>query len=152
MTVSHNRLLPPVLFLLLLAALVPLYLYHPESLGRLRTDREMPWDVVLILGLAFLLGARYQFSRNNSEIMTFEEPRNLVTSGLFRISRNPMYLGFILLLTAAAFYVNTICALLAPIVFFAAAQWWYIPHEENAARKAFGKDYEAYANKVRRWL
>ncbi len=147
-----SRLLPPALFVLLLAALVPLYLYHPESLGRLRTDMAMPWDVVLVVGLLLLIGARYQFSQNDSEIMTFNEPRNLVTSGLFRFSRNPMYLGFTLLLLAAAFFVNTACALIAPLVFFLAANWWYIPHEERAASAAFGDDYDAYRRKVRRWI
>lgn len=152
MTALPNRLLPPVLFILLLLPLIGLHLYHPVSFGDLRTDRAMPWDVVLIIGIVLLLGARYQFQRNDSEIMTFNRPRNLVTTGLFRLSRNPMYLGFVLLLTAAAFYVNTACALLAPLAFFVAANWWYIPYEERAASAEFGEDYEAYRRKVRRWI
>mgnify|MGYP000297768799 FL=1 len=146
------RVLPPVVFLILLLLLVPLELYHPTDFGELRGDRELPWDVMLPIGLILLLGARAQFSKNNSEINTFETPRNLITSGLFRLSRNPMYMGFLFVLLAAAFYVNTACALLAPLAFFIAANWWYIPHEEFAARKTFGSDYEKYTQRVRRWL
>lgn len=146
-----RKLLPPVLFLLLVVTLIPLHLLHPE-LGAIRENRALPWDIVLVLGLALLIIARVQFRRADSEIMTFDMPRNLVTTGLFRLSRNPMYLGFLLLLVAAAFFVNTQCALVAPLVFFAAANWWYIPFEERSALKTFGEPYDAYRSRVRRWI
>lgn len=146
-----QKLLPPLLFVLLLAGLAVLYRYHPEGLT-MRPDRAMPWDVPLAIGLVLLIAARVQFHRSQSEIMTFASPRNLVTDGAYRFSRNPMYLGFLLLVLAAAFYVNTWCALAAPLVFFLAAHFWYIPFEEQAAADTFGAPYEAYARKVRRWL
>jgi protein-S-isoprenylcysteine O-methyltransferase Ste14 len=118
----------------------------------LRSSRSLPWDLLLPVGLILLIGARIQFKKNDSEIMTFDEPRNLVTTGFFGFSRNPMYLGFTILLLAAALYVNTACALLAPIVFFITANWWYIPYEEVAAKKAFGSDYTNYIQRVRRWI
>ncbi|MFN3261947.1 MAG: methyltransferase family protein [Pikeienuella sp.] len=145
------RLLPPLLFVLLLAPLALLWLYHPEGMP-MRADRPMPWDVPLPLGLAALLMARIQFGRAGAEINTFREPKGLVTGGLFRFTRNPMYLGFLLLLLAAAFFVNHWCALLAPLAFFVAANLWYIPHEEAALRRAFGKTYDDYAWRVRRWI
>ena len=84
--------------------------------------------------------------------MTFDTPRNLVTTGLFAWSRNPMYLGFTLVLLAAALAVNMWLALLGPLAFFLAAQFWYVPFEERAARETFGVAYEIYAARTRRWV
>ncbi|RXZ64406.1 methyltransferase family protein [Pelagerythrobacter rhizovicinus] len=146
-----NRLIPPVLFLMLLIPLALLWAYHPEDLA-MRYDRQMPWDIPLILGAAILIWARVHFRSRQAEIHTFKTPRHLVTDGPFRFSRNPMYLGFLLLLVAAAFFVNVWCAVLAPAIFLAAAAFWYIPHEEAALRATLGEDYEAYSRRVRRWI
>lgn len=146
-----TRLIPPILFLILLTALVPLYALHPETLV-LRQGTAMPWDVPLALGLVVLLWAFVHFKKKNAEIHTFRQPKALITDGPFRFSRNPMYLGFFLLLVAAAFFVNTWCALLAPLGFLLAATFWYIPHEERRMRSTFGAAYGDYAWKTRRWL
>jgi len=147
-----TRLLPPFLFAGLLVPLVLLWSLHPIEVQRPFDLRVPPWDVPLILGAALLIAGRLQFRRNNSEIHTFATPRNLVTSGIFRFTRNPMYLGFALVLFGGALYVNFWCAYLVPLVFIAAANWWYIPAEERNLRAAFGNDYAAYTSRVRRWI
>ena len=73
-------------------------------------------------------------------------------TGLFARSRNPMYLGFTLLLLAAALAANLWLALAAPLAFFLAAAFWYVPAEERAVRAAFGEAYEIYAERTRRWI
>lgn len=146
-----TRIIPPVLFLALLVPLALLGALHSEAFV-IRADRAMPWDVPLTLGLLALIWARVQFSKSDAEIHTFRIPKMLLTGGVFRFSRNPMYLGFLLLLVGGAFFVNAWCALLVPLAFFAAASLWYIPHEERTLRAAFGPDYEAYARRVRRWI
>ncbi|MGB7334468.1 MAG: isoprenylcysteine carboxylmethyltransferase family protein [Salaquimonas sp.] len=148
---SFQKVLPPVLFVLLILPLIALQIYHPDF-GTMREERSLPWDIVLPFGLALLIIGRLQFKKHNAEIMTFSKPRNLVTSGVYQISRNPMYLGFALLLLAAALYVNTWCALIAPLVFIAVANWYYIPFEEKAAKEEFGVAYETYQKRVRRWI
>ena len=103
-------------------------------------------------GLALSLAGKVQFSRNDSEIHPFRTPRNLVTDGVFRFTRNPMYLGFILFLVGVALLVNLWPAMLAPFLFFFAINSWYVPHEERAAAAMFGDDYLAYTQQVRRWI
>ena len=147
-------LLPPLLVALLLAALGALHALHPATRSVMHPG-GLPLGKValaLALGLILLVGARVQFARSGAEIMTFATPRRLVTTGLFRLSRNPMYLGFTLVLVAGALAVNTWCALLAPLAFFLAAHLWYVPYEERAAAEALGPDYEAYRVRTRRWL
>ncbi|WP_425087710.1 hypothetical protein [Stappia sp.] len=63
-----------------------------------------------------------------------------------------MYLGFTLTLAGAALLLNTVSALIGPLVFFAVANLWYIPREERIADKLFGEPYRAYRARVRRWL
>lgn len=145
-------LLPPFLFLFLLAAIAVTswFAHEPDA-------RPLPavWSLTLALpvglvGLILLVSARIRFARADSEIMTFATPRNLVTEGPFRFTRNPMYLGFTLLLAAAALLANLWVALLAPLAFFLAAQFWYVPAEERAARRTFGPAYEEYMARTRR--
>ena len=149
-----RRLLPLVLFALLLAFVGALALLRPGLGGAINAGGWLLAVAVVlaIAGLVLLVGARAQFVRSDSEIMTFATPRNLVTTGLFARSRNPMYLGFTLLLLAAALATNTWLALAAPLVFFLAAQFWYVPVEERAARAAFGEAYATYAEQTRRWV
>ncbi|MEO0361310.1 MAG: isoprenylcysteine carboxylmethyltransferase family protein [Pseudomonadota bacterium] len=146
-----RSVIPPILFALLLVPLGLLAAFHLEG-GRIWTTTAAPWDVPLPLGLALLVWARLHFKRRSAEIHTFREPRSLVTDGPFRFSRNPMYLGFALLLLAAALAVNTWCALLAPLTFLLVAAFWYVPHEERNLRAIFGTAYDDYAWRTRRWI
>lgn len=146
-----TRIIPPVLFLLLLLPLMVLWTFHPETLV-MRKDASMPWDVVLPIGIAILIWARVHFKNREAEIHTFKQPRALIIDGPFRFSRNPMYLGFTLVLLAGAFFVNTWCALLVPLVFLFASALWYIPHEERTLRKTFGSAFDDYAWQTRRWI
>jgi protein-S-isoprenylcysteine O-methyltransferase Ste14 len=146
--------LPPALFLALLlpTALIP---FMKLDVFRIIHKSGTPfWEAAIcgLLGLVFLIGARIQFKNSGSEIMTFKTPKNLVTHGFFRVSRNPMYLGFLLLLVALALAVNIWQALFAPLIFFAVAHYWYTPCEEEAAEQAFGASYDQYKSKVRRWV
>ena len=144
-----QRLLPPTLFVALLVLVLALGLWIP---GSAFSPPVLRWTIPLVLGLALLIAARIHFARSDSEIMTFDTPRNIVTGGTFGFSRNPMYLGFLLILLGAALAAGTVWALAAPAVFFGACQWWYIPAEEANMRTTFGDAYNDYAARVRRWL
>jgi len=134
----------------LLSALALLHFLHPP-LGAMGSPPLVAIGLIL-LGVVGLVGARIQFARAQAEIMTFDTPRNLVMDGLFALTRNPMYLAMMLVVTGAALLVDRWCGMLAPALFFAAANWWYIPFEERAAAAAFGEPYLAYRSQVRRWI
>lgn len=146
-----QRLLPPLLLVVLVVALTVLFSQHPNIGSPIGLARWIGFGLIA-LAVAGLARARMQFTKSESEIMTFSTPRNLVTDGLFSFSRNPMYLSMLLFVTGAALLVDLWCGLIAPLVFFAAANWWYIPFEERAATEAFGGRYREYQQRVRRWL
>jgi len=76
----------------------------------------------------------------------------LVTDGLYRFSRNPMYLAFAILLAGGAVLLGNGAALIAPAVFVWLVTLLQIKPEERALRQKFGAAYDAYCARTRRWL
>ena len=149
-----RRWIPPRLFILLILLMLSMP-FIPTISEMKAFPGAIPFGLSLVcisLGLLFLFGAWAQFQRSKSEINPFNTPRNLVTDGFFRVTRNPMYLGFLLLLLAIALIINLWPAFAAPVIFFLVANSWYIPMEEKAASEAFGDPYIAYRAEVRRWI
>jgi protein-S-isoprenylcysteine O-methyltransferase Ste14 len=72
--------------------------------------------------------------------------------GMFRISRNPMYLGMMLMLVAWSFCLSSWLALLGPLFFVLYMTYFQIVPEEQRLRFVFGLAYETYLKSVRRWL
>ena len=81
-----------------------------------------------------------------------ERAERLVTTGLFRFSRNPMYLGMLLVLTSFALALGNLLSLLAPMIFVVTINVLQIIPEETALREKFGAEYESYCKQTRRWI
>src|SRR5580658_276692 len=108
---------------------------------------------LIVLGLALPVTAVVLFRREGTEINpTSAANRRLVTSGPFRFTRNPMYLGFVIVTLGIAFWVGAWPMFLAPIATFATANWVHIPFEEQNMRRQFGEEFAAYCGRVRRWI
>jgi protein-S-isoprenylcysteine O-methyltransferase Ste14 len=114
----------------------------------------VPLGVILIaVGIALAVSAVVLFRRAGTEINpTSAANRVLVTSGPFRVSRNPMYLSLVCVALGIAFWVGAWPMFLAPVAVFATANWVHIPFEEAKMRRQFGAAFDAYAGKVRRWI
>jgi protein-S-isoprenylcysteine O-methyltransferase Ste14 len=93
------------------------------------------------------------FRREGTEINpTSRVNRTLVTVGPYRFTRNPMYLGLVIVTLGIALWVGAWPMLIAPVAVFATANWVHIPFEEAKMRRQFGATYDDYAGQVRRWL
>jgi protein-S-isoprenylcysteine O-methyltransferase Ste14 len=109
---------------------------------------------LLIVGLGMylaFLSVRLLISYNT----TFEaggNPSSLVTQCPYSYSRNPIYLGLLLIALGTAIILSSLSAFIAPIIFFLVVNTIIIPFEENRLQKNFGIDYERYKGSVRRWL
>ncbi len=77
---------------------------------------------------------------------------SLVTSGIYNYSRNPMYLGLVLMLLAWALYLSHLLAFVLVPVFILYITRFQIQPEERMMAKKFGKSYQAYVSRVRRWI
>jgi protein-S-isoprenylcysteine O-methyltransferase Ste14 len=93
------------------------------------------------------------FRREGTEVSpTSLTNRRLITIGPYRFTRNPMYLGLVIVTLGIAVWVGAWPMLLAPIAVFATANWVHIPFEEAKMRRQFGATYDDYVGRVRRWV
>jgi protein-S-isoprenylcysteine O-methyltransferase Ste14 len=105
----------------------------------------------LIGGWITLHGARL-FKRKGTTEMTFNEPDLLVTEGLYKRTRNPMYLGFLMMLLGFAVVLGSLAPFFVVMGFFIITNLWYIRFEEKMLEEKFGETYRAYKKSVRRWI
>lgn len=108
---------------------------------------------LIVIGVVLAAAAVALFRRAGTELNPAATTnRALVTSGPFRLTRNPMYLGLVVVTLGVAFWVGAWPMFLAPVATFATANWVHIPFEEAQMRQQFGAAFNTYADKVRRWI
>ena len=105
-------------------------------------------------GVAFdLLGlVAFRASRTTVNPLRPERASALVTGGVYRITRNPMYVGLALLLVAWAVHLGSALPFVGPIAFVAYITRFQILPEERVLAQRFGAAFDAYRGRVRRWL
>ncbi|MFL6601293.1 MAG: methyltransferase family protein [Steroidobacteraceae bacterium] len=146
--------IPPPLVMLLAAALM-WALHHWLPLGYLIAA---PWNyfalVPVAIGRAITVaaGARFRQAKTTFDPSKPSEASSLVTNGVFRISRNPMYLGLVLLLVGWALWLGTVSPWLVLPLFVIVISVAHIVPEEQALEERFGETYLAYRHNVRRWI
>ncbi len=146
------KLPPPVwaLIYVLLAAVMSWQLGWPKVPGF-----PLP---KLGIALAFIpwilpVWAVVMFRRAGTEIdPTSPTNRALVADGPYRFTRNPMYLGLVLVTLGIAMWIGAWPMFLAPIAVFFTANSVHIPFEEAKMRRQFGAAYDEYVSRVRRWV
>lgn len=108
----------------------------------------------LIIGFGFVLAiwSRSLFLKNITTLQLSEEPTSLVTSGPFRLSRNPIYLGMASILLGVAVVLGTLVAFASPVIFVLVIEFYIIPGEERKLEDIFGDLYREYKKSVRKWI
>lgn len=108
---------------------------------------------IFACGLLLAALGRREFAKAGTEVLP-ASPKNsaLVASGPFRRTRNPMYLGLLLVMIGLALVLGTAAAYFAAAVFFLFADRVSIPYEEAKMEAQFGEEYRAYKKTVRRWI
>ena len=104
------------------------------------------------LGVLIVLISAGLFRLRETTINPFGEPAVVVQDGLYRFSRNPMYLGMLLVLTGVGLWLGNLAALLLAPAFVAIMTRWHIVREERVLEIRFGDMYRAYRSRVRRWI
>ena len=110
--------------------------------------------LVLILGLACAIPSFKLFARYKTTISPLKpsDATALVTEGMYRYSRNPMYLGLLLLTIASTIWFGTWFGIIINILFIFLINFLQIIPEEEALLEIFGEEYEEYKKNVRRWI
>jgi protein-S-isoprenylcysteine O-methyltransferase Ste14 len=110
--------------------------------------------VLVVAGVAFdLLGlVAFRRSRTTVNPLRPERASSIVTGGVYRVTRNPMYVGLVLLLLAWAVHLSALLPFVGPAIFVLYVTHFQIKPEERVLEELFGEEYRAYASRVRRWL
>jgi len=109
---------------------------------------------IALAGGGFSLAGVISFRRAKTTVnpMKPETTSSLVCSGIYRITRNPMYAGLLVILVAWAVFLSSAWALLGPLAFMLYMNRFQIEPEERVLSAMFGTGYSAYRSSVRRWL
>jgi protein-S-isoprenylcysteine O-methyltransferase Ste14 len=144
---------PPVVAALLAVAMWGIAFITP--LVEVPTSLRVGVAVAIVLaGGAFSLAGIMSFRRARTTVnpMKPEAATSLVSSGIYRITRNPMYVGLLFVLVAWAAFLSSTWSLLGPLAFFLYIGLFQIRPEERVLSELFGAEYSAYKARVRRWL
>jgi len=108
--------------------------------------------VIIVIGVLINLWGDWIFKKEKTTIKPDEKSDKIIDYGIFRISRNPMYLGMFMILFGIAIVLGNVLSFIFPIVFIMIIEKLFIPIEEKNMEKRFGKRYLQYKSKVRRWI
>ena len=109
---------------------------------------------IALAGVGFSLAGIISFRRARTTVnpMKPETTTSLVCSGIYRITRHPMYVGLLFVLVAWAVFLSSAWALLGPLAFVLYINQFQIAPEERVLSAMFGTSYSAYKSRVRQWL
>ena len=139
---------PPVILLVSVILQIILLFTFPVS-----TDLSSLLGLIFLLAGVFLVFFSFRFMRKmETTFIPDGTPKKLISSGPFKISRNPIYLGMFLILFGIAFLMSSLSAAIIAIVFGLIINFTWIAYEEKKLKELFTKDWENYSAKVRRWI
>lgn len=144
---------PPVVALVLAAGMWPLAQFTPDLI--LPSWARWPMCIgLLAAGLACDAQGLLAFRRARTTINPLrpERTRSLVVSGMYRVTRNPMYLGLVCILAAWTVFLESPATLVGPVIFVGYITRFQIVPEERLLLEHFGEQYRAYLQRVPRWL
>ena len=143
-----TKIPPPIVTIIILSII---YLFDVNEYN-LNTD--IISIVILFIGIIFIISAVIQFVNRKTTVNPTKPHKTtiLVITGAYKITRNPMYLGMLLIIISFAFYKTSIISLILIPFFIFYINKFQIEPEEYEMRKKFGKEYEDYCKKVDRWI
>ena len=148
---ARTKVLPPAYLVAALAAMVALHFLLPVA-QIFASPRRYLGGLPIAAGVVLNVWADRYFKRFQTTVKPFEESSDLIEAGPYRFSRNPMYLGLLLILIGAAVALGS----LGPVIVVPAMAWLittkFVVIEERMLDARFGDRYRSYKTRVRCWL
>ena len=145
---------PPAVLVIICALLM---YFSPNPIMYLGFSLEVTYYLsraLFVLAVFIIVAGIYCFRKANTTVdpTSPDKASTLVSYGIFKYSRNPMYLGFAIVLLGFAIKIQTLIAILWVVVFVLYLTQFQIKPEERALRQIFGDEYSQYCKQVRRWI
>jgi len=143
--------LPPLIYAAGVIIGIVLHFIHPISF---LPNYLNPWlgIVLIVISILIVLPAVRSFTNAKTEFHVRKPSTALVKTGLYKYSRNPMYISLTLLYFGITFLINSLWLLILVIPVLIIMQKGVIEREESYLEKKFGDDYIEYRKRVRRWI
>lgn len=146
--------IPPALLVLIVALFMWLTAHYLSTISIPAGLRYFGFATFLLCGIVIIIigGLRFKAASTTVNPITPNASSSLVTSGIYKYSRNPMYIGFLLMLIAWSVFLTSLFALALTTVYVSYINRFQIQPEEKALESIFGDQYLRYKSNVRRWL
>ena len=110
--------------------------------------------LILLVGSLILINPVFKFIKSKTTVnpVKFKKVNKLVTSGIYKYSRNPMYLGMILIIISTSIFYLNYFSVVTPFIFYFWINRFQIKREEIFLKEKFGEEYLSYMSKTRRWI
>ena len=145
------NVIPPVYLFLSMAIMVFLHFLLPGT-----KVLAFPWNLLgvipLALGVVINLVADKSFKKHETTVKPLETSTVLITVGVFRLTRHPMYLGFVLILLGIAILMGSFTPYAVVLIFAIFMDTVFIKYEEKKLQETFSELWLEYKKKVRRWV
>jgi protein-S-isoprenylcysteine O-methyltransferase Ste14 len=148
---GRHRVIPPVYFLAAVAASVGLHFLLPLA-TLVPSPIHLAGAVLVVVGLGITLWGAGLFRLAGTPVVPFTQSTVLVTGGIYRWTRNPMYLGMMIALLGLAVLLGTLGAFVPIPLFVWQIRRKFVLPEEAFLEGIFGTRYLEYKARVRRWL
>jgi len=147
----NNKIPPPIVTLFFGLCIYLSKSFFPEFSFSILSSLSI---ISFIVGISVLVTAIISFKNHETTInpISIEKASSLVVTGVFKYSRNPMYLGMFLILLSISFKFNLIGGIVLTMLFAGYITKFQIIPEEIVMNKLFGDEFEKYKNKTRRWI
>ena len=142
---------PPILALILVSSN---YFLSKEIDPIHLPNQDLISIIILLIGLLILINPIFKFIKSKTTIdpIKFKKVNKLITSGIYKYSRNPMYLGLLMIVISTSIFYLNIFSIITPILFICWINRFQIKREEIFLTEKFGKEYLSYKTKTRRWI
>lgn len=149
----HNKIPPPIIGIVS-AAFMVFMAGGVASWRSLSLIQIIALIVLYLIATAFSLGGVLAFKKAQTTVSPLNpcKSSSLVTTGVYRFSRNPMYLGLLIFLLMWAVFLASYVSLLGLVFFVCYITYFQVKPEEHAMQALFADEYSDYCQRVRRWL
>ena len=142
---------PPILVMILV---ISNYFSSKKIDLILLPNQDLTSIIIFLIGMLILINPIFKFIKSKTTIdpIKFKKVNKLIISGIYKYSRNPMYLGLLMIVISTSIFYLNIFSITTPFLFYFWINRFQIKREEIFLTEKFGKEYMSYKTKTRRWI
>ena len=146
-----KKIPPPILVLILVSS----NYFSSKKIDLIHLpNQDLISIIILLIGILILINPIFKFIKSKTTIdpIKFKKVNKLIISGIYKYSRNPMYLGLLMIVISTSIFFLNILSITTPFLFYCWINRFQIKREEIFLTEKFGEEYMSYKIKTRRWI